>query len=64
MKVTVNYDLCDGHGQCVMAAPEVFDLPGGADQVTVLEDQPAEMLREQVKEAAGMCPVAAIVVED
>lgn len=29
MHVTVDYDLCAGHGQCLLAAPEVFGLPPG-----------------------------------
>jgi ferredoxin len=64
MKVTVDYDLCEGHGQCVMAAPGVFHLPDGADEVVVLEERPAEALREQVGEAAALCPVLAILLED
>ncbi|MCD2191509.1 ferredoxin [Actinomycetospora soli] len=26
MKIVVDYELCEGHGECVVAAPEVFDL--------------------------------------
>jgi ferredoxin len=64
MKIRVDYDLCEGHGQCVMAAPAVFNIPNGADEVTVLNDQPPEALREPVEEAASLCPVMAIHVED
>ena len=64
MRIKVNYDLCDGHGQCMIAAPEVFDLADGADQVTVLREQPPEDLRDDVEQAAAMCPVLAIAVED
>jgi ferredoxin len=63
MKVTVNLDLCEGHGQCVMAAPDVFNIPDGADVVEVLDENPPEELREQVEEAAALCPVLAIAVD-
>jgi ferredoxin len=64
MKVTVDYDLCEAHGQCVMAAPEVFHIPDGADEVTVLDEHPPEAIREKVEEAASLCPVLAIQVGD
>lgn len=64
MKVTVDFDLCEGHGQCVMAAPEVFRIPDGADQVTLLDHDPPDGLRDKVEDAAARCPVLAIQVED
>lgn len=64
MKVIVDMDLCEGHGECVMAAPEVFLLPDGADVVTVLEESPPDELRDKVERAAMMCPVVAITIED
>lgn len=62
MKVTVNLDLCMGHGQCEDAAPEVFRVndEGLAD---VLIDSPPEEMREQVEDAAKRCPADAIVIE-
>jgi ferredoxin len=63
MKVRVDHKLCDGHAQCVLAAPEVFDLPAGADQAIVLDAEPPEDARPAVEEAAARCPVAAIAVE-
>jgi ferredoxin len=64
MKVTVDLDLCEAHGQCVMAAPEVFHIADGADLVTVLDDHPSDTLRQKVDEAASLCPVLAIQIED
>ena len=26
MKVVVDLDVCEAHGDCVIAAPEIFDL--------------------------------------
>ncbi|PJE06145.1 MAG: ferredoxin [Mycobacterium sp.] len=60
MHVTVDYEVCEGHGQCLLAAPEVFDLPDGADQVVVLNPDPPESQRQLVIQAAAMCPAQAI----
>ncbi len=60
MHITVDYNLCEGHGQCLLAAPDVFDLPDGAEQVVVLEPDPPEADRECVIRAAAMCPAQAI----
>ncbi|MBY0286282.1 MAG: ferredoxin [Mycobacteriaceae bacterium] len=63
MHVTVDYDLCEGHGQCLLAAPDVFDLPDGADKVVVLNADPPEGEHEAVVRAAAMCPAQALRVE-
>ncbi len=28
MKVVVDFDVCVAHGECVVAAPEIFELSG------------------------------------
>jgi ferredoxin len=60
MNVAVDYDLCEGHGQCLLAAPGVFDIPDGAEQVVVLDPHPPEADRQAVIRAAAMCPAEAI----
>lgn len=60
--ISVDYSLCEGHGQCLMAAPELFDLPDGADQVVVLDADPPESERDRAVRAAAMCPALAITV--
>ena len=64
MKVIVDSDRCELHGECMMAAPEVFTIEDDKGSVTVLNPQPHENLRAAVEEAAMMCPVAAIRIED
>ena len=62
MKVKVNSDMCEGHGKCEMAAPEVFKL--GADDVSiVLIDDVPESLKEKVDRAIRLCPRQAIAWE-
>ena len=64
MKVIVDSGRCELHGECMMAAPDVFAIEDDKESVTVLNDQPGEHRRSAVEEAAMMCPVAAIRIED
>jgi ferredoxin len=63
MKVIVDAEKCELHGECLMAAAEVFDILDDAESVTILDEEPDEHLRNSVEEAAMMCPVAAIRIE-
>ncbi len=59
MKVIVNADMCEGHGKCEMAAPEVFKL--GPDDVSiVLVDDVPKDLEDKVDRAIRLCPRQAI----
>jgi len=64
LKVVVDMDVCEGHGECVVAAPEIFELGDDDEQVTVLQENPDEDLHSKADEAAKVCPVAAIAIED
>jgi ferredoxin len=64
MKVVVDAQRCELHGECMVAAPEVFDIEDDADVVTVINPEPGEGMRAAVEEAALMCPLAAIRIED
>lgn len=60
----VNVEGCIGCGACTAVCPDVFDLgDDGLAYSVVGEDVPAE-LEEDVKAAAGSCPVEAIKVEE
>lgn len=59
MKVLVDPDLCEGHGKCEAAAPEVFEL-GDDDLSHVLVDDVPEALRPKVENAIRLCPRQAI----
>ncbi|GAA1517252.1 ferredoxin [Nocardioides humi] len=59
MKIRVDEDACQEHGQCVLIAPDVFDL--GVDGLTYVPDPPDE-LEATVQEAAAACPVQAILL--
>ena len=62
MKVHVDMNLCQSHGECVFAAPDVFDL--GDDDVLVWKEDVDESRRAEVEQAVQVCPMAAIRVED
>ena len=64
MRITVDYHLCEGHGQCILAAPQVFDLPDDSEHVVILDAHPHEAMRAAVIQAAAMCPAQALQIED
>ncbi|MGW0809687.1 ferredoxin [Nonomuraea sp. NPDC002799] len=64
MKVIVDEVKCCGAGQCVLIAPEVFDQNEDDGIVVLLEAEPGEDQHALVREAAAVCPAAAIVVHE
>ncbi|WP_263433942.1 ferredoxin [Chromohalobacter israelensis] len=60
MKVCVDRGKCQDHGQCVIAAPEIFRF----DENGTLEYEgyPDESLRDIAEEAADVCPEQAITI--
>ena len=62
MKVHVDMNLCQSHGECVFAAPDVFEL--GDDDVLRWKEDVDESRRAEVEEAVNVCPMAAISIED
>jgi ferredoxin len=61
-KVIVDWDLCQDHGQCAFAAPEVFQI-GDDGRMVVLVEEPDEPLRSKVEDAMDVCPVQAIRIQ-
>ncbi len=64
MKVTVDKDKCCGAGSCVLVAPDVFDQGEDDGIVVLLEPQPPAGLHAAVREAASVCPAAAITLSE
>ncbi|MEV6348295.1 ferredoxin [Actinoplanes sp. NPDC051851] len=60
MRVEFDEPKCVAAGQCVMAAPDVFDQRDDDGVAIVLNDTPDAALHDQVREAAAVCPAAAI----
>ncbi|MEU3186011.1 ferredoxin [Streptomyces sp. NPDC006923] len=63
MKVTVDEDKCCGAGQCVLIAPGIFDQREDDGIVVLLQAEPDESSQAAVREAAQVCPAAAIALD-
>ena len=63
MRVRVDLDRCQGYGNCVVTAPDVFDLSDDG-LVVLLEEHPSAERAEDVLNAAKLCPVQAIAVDE
>ncbi len=61
MKVKIDRDLCVGIGNCVAAAPTVFQLDK-ENKAIVLDISSAE--KDKIMTAAESCPMNAIIIED
>jgi len=62
MKIDVDRNLCDNHGQCAIAAPDVFRI--NAEGILEYEDEVDASLRNDVEDAIDVCPVQAIFIRD
>ncbi|GAA2387753.1 ferredoxin [Streptomyces glaucosporus] len=67
MRIHVDMNRCESHGQCVFAAPDHFSFDE-EDTLVVQPDVPegpghADVLAA-VREAAAACPVQAITLQD
>jgi ferredoxin len=62
MRVEVDSEICERHGQCRIAAPAVFDFDAAGN--LQYEADPAEDLWPDVEDAVDMCPVQAILIRD
>lgn len=60
MRVVLDEPKCVAAGQCVVAAPEVFDQRDEDGVAVVLDETPGEELLEGVREAVAICPAAAL----
>src|SRR5579885_40374 len=61
MRIAVDLTRCQSYGQCVFAAPSVLRFHG--EEALEYDYTPDDQLREQVRWAAGACPVHAITLD-
>jgi ferredoxin len=64
MHITVDQEKCCASGQCVLAAPEVFDQRDDDGIVVLLDADPAPAQHQAARDAAAACPAAAILVQE
>jgi 3-phenylpropionate/trans-cinnamate dioxygenase ferredoxin reductase subunit len=62
-KPTADRDTCEGYGNCVVAAPDVYDIDDEGKVVLLAETVP-DAERSALEEAVRGCPVNALAIED
>ena len=62
MQISVDLKRCQDHGQCAIASPDVFRI--NDEGRLEYESTADESLRDEVEEAADVCPVQAITLLD
>ncbi|MET9388336.1 ferredoxin [Streptomyces sp. NPDC002928] len=60
MRVELDEPKCVASGQCVMAAPEVFDQRDEDGIAFLLDETPPQETLDGVREAIAVCPAVAI----
>ncbi|MEY3589408.1 MAG: hypothetical protein RJA47_2004 [Actinomycetota bacterium] len=63
MKVVVNFEVCASTGACTQIAPEVFEVRSDG-YLYVLQEHPEGANADLARQAADMCPTAAISIEE
>lgn len=62
-RLIADRDACQGYGNCVTAAPDVYDIDD--DGTVVLRVDTIEAAdRARVQQAVASCPVSALRIED
>jgi ferredoxin len=61
-RVTIDEDLCRGHGVCASECPRVFGVNADGYGEVLLDVIPAD-LEDEVRVVAGHCPERAITVD-
>jgi ferredoxin len=64
MRIGLDTDLCQAYGNCLLAAPDVFELPDATPVAILLQERPDESRRAAVEEAVQSCPVQALTLLD
>jgi ferredoxin len=64
LKVILEQDKCVASGQCVTAAEKVFDQRDEDGIAVLLNDTPGPEQEAEVRQAAAVCPVLAIHVQN
>jgi ferredoxin len=62
MRIVHDPSRCNLHGQCVIAAPDIFGFDDGG--ALVITPPQGEALRADAEAAADVCPERALKVED
>jgi ferredoxin len=61
MKISIDPDVCTGHGRCYVFAPEVVEPDDAGHGTVVLPDVPPEH-QDAARRAAENCPEGAVTI--
>ncbi|WP_066902920.1 ferredoxin [Millisia brevis] len=61
MKISVDLDKCQDHGQCAIAAPVAFRM--NDEGILEYETSVDDAYLDEVEDAADVCPVQAILID-
>jgi ferredoxin len=64
MNISIDKDKCISTGNCVLAAPELFDQSEDDGTVVVLNHTPEPELHESARQAAAACPALVIQIRE
>lgn len=62
-RLIADRDACQGYGNCIASAPDVYDIDDGG-KVVLLMETIEDGDRARIEEAVRGCPVNALIVED
>jgi len=62
VRIAVDLTKCQGYANCVMEAPELFDLDDETSKATVLVDDVPKRSADEARQAVASCPVHAITL--
>ncbi|WP_263835339.1 ferredoxin [Salinibacter sp.] len=60
--VRIDRTLCIGSGNCTNIAPEIYVIR--EDNIVDFQDETPDIEQGRLEEAAALCPVDALIVED
>lgn len=63
MKVTVDQDICQGHGRCYSLAPELFEPDEIGNGVELADGNVPSEHEALAKRAAANCPERAVIID-
>ena len=61
-KLRADFEACQGYGNCVAAAPDVFDLDDEGIVALLLDEVP-DSERNRLERAVRTCPVSALFMD-
>ena len=63
VRVIVDRQLCESNAVCMRLVPEVFEVRDD-DRLYLLQERPADLLRERIATAVRRCPKQALSLVD